>query len=118
MWCSSLFSALVDDFRYTMYNLLVLIPASQSVDRYKDYKDLVITTFLIATVLVYCVAMVILLCSMGFYPEMVHQPVPWYFVLKKMGIAWALGLYVFRIFYTLMETALGMIYGLVRRITA
>ncbi len=113
----SLSSALVDGFRYTMYNLLVLVPALQSVDRYRDYKDSVIAT-IIATVLVYGAATIIWLCFMGFYPEIIPQPVPWYFVLKKIGISWALGLYVFWIFYTLMETALGMIYGLVRRITA
>lgn len=113
----SLSSALVDGFKYTMYNLLVLVPALQSVDRYKDHKDSIIATIL-TVALVYGAATIIWLCFMGFYPEIIPQPLPWYFVLKELGISWALGLYIFWIFYTLMETALGMIYGLVRRITA
>lgn len=109
--------ATVDGFRYTLYNLCVVMPALQSIDRYKGRLESFFAT-LISLLLVYGAAALIWICFMGFYPEIINEPVPWYAVLKSIGAPWAMGLFVFWIFYTLIETALGMIYAIVRRVDA
>ncbi|MEM2006013.1 MAG: hypothetical protein QW154_00015 [Sulfolobales archaeon] len=109
--------AIVDGFRYTLYNLCVVMPALESVDRYKGRAESLIAT-LLAVLLVYGAATAIWICFMAYYPGVVGMTVPWYDILKSMGAYWALGIYVFWVFYTLVETALGMVYAIVRRVDA
>lgn len=109
--------AVVDGFRYMLYNLCVVMPALESVDRYRGKMESFAATAL-AILLIYGAATAIWLCFMAYYPEVVNMTVPWYDILKGMGVYWALALYVFWIFYTLIETALGMVYAIVRRVDA
>lgn len=107
--------AAVDGLRYTMYNLCVVMPALQSVDRYRGRTESIIAT-LISVALVYGAAIALWLCFMAFYPDVINMTAPLYDILKAMGAGWAVAVYVFWIFYTLIETALGMVYAIVRRI--
>ncbi len=109
--------AAVDGFRYTLYNLIVVFPALVFADRFRGRFESIIATIL-AVVLVYGAATAIWLCFMAYYPDVIGMTVPWYDILKAEGLYWLLAIYVFCIFYTLMETALGMIYALVRRVDA
>jgi len=109
--------AAVSGFQYTLYNLCVVMAGLQSIDRYRGRLESVAAA-IFTLALVYGAAAVIWVCFMGFYPEIINEPLPWYAVLKAIGAPWAIGLYVFWIFYTLIETALGMIYAVVRRVDA
>lgn len=107
--------ALIDGFRYTMYNLLAVLPALQSVDRYRGRLESIVATVL-ATLLIYGTATVIWISFMGFYPEIISEPVPWSAVLKAINApAWAIGLYVFWLFYALLTTAVGAVYAIILR---
>lgn len=107
--------AIVDGFKYTLYNLCVVMPALQSIDRYKGRTESLVATVL-AVALIHGAAIAIWLCFMAYYPEVIGMTAPWYEILKGMGAGWALAIYVFWIFYTLVETALGMVYAIIRRI--
>lgn len=107
--------AAIDGLRYTMYNLCVVMPALQSVDRYRGRTESLIAT-LISVVLVYGAAIALWLCFMAYYPDVINMTAPLYDILKAIGAGWAVAVYVFWIFYTLIETALGMVYAIVRRI--
>ncbi|MCX8209241.1 MAG: hypothetical protein N3G79_06340 [Sulfolobales archaeon] len=109
--------ATIDGFRYMLYNLCVVMPALESVDRYRGRMESFLATAL-AILLIYGAATAIWICFMAYYPEVIGMTVPWYDILKGMGAYWALAIYVFWIFYTLTETALGMVYAIVRRIDA
>lgn len=109
--------AVIDGFKYTMYNLCVVMPALESVDRYRGKFESVVAT-IISIALVYGAAIVLWICFMAFYPDVINWGVPLYDVLKVIGVPWALAIYVFWIFYTLIETALGMVYSIVRRVDA
>jgi Uncharacterized membrane protein len=113
----TLWNATWDGFRYTMYNLVVVIPALAFVDRFKSRMESVIAS-IAAVLLVYGAATVIWLCFMAYYPKVIDMTVPWYEILKELGAGWVLAVYIFWIFYTLIETSLGMIYGIVRRVDA
>lgn len=109
--------AIIDGFRYTMYNLCVVMPALQSVDRFKGKFESVLAT-VFSIILVYGAAAVLWLCLMAYYPDVVNFTAPVYDILKVLNIPWVLAIYVFWIFYTLIETALGMVYAIVRRVDA
>ena len=113
----SAWEAIVDGFRYTMYNLCVVIPALSFVDRFKGRFESLLAT-IASIILVYGATVALWLCFMAYYPDVIYMTVPLYDILKKLGATWLLAIYVFWIFYTLIETALGMIYGLIRRIDA
>jgi len=113
----TLWNATWDGFRYTMYNLVVVIPALAFVDRFKSRMESVIAS-IVAVLLVYGAATVTWLCFMAYYPKVIDMTVPWYEILKELGAGWVLAVYIFWIFYTLIETSLGMIYGIVRRVDA
>ncbi len=100
-----------------MYNLVVVIPALAFVDRFKSRMESVIAS-IASILLVYGAATVIWICFMAYYPKVIDMTVPWYEILKELGAGWILAIYIFWIFYTLIETALGMIYGIVRRVDA
>ncbi|MEM2025041.1 MAG: hypothetical protein QXW94_01970 [Desulfurococcaceae archaeon] len=107
--------AIIDGFKYTMYNLCVVMPALQSIDRYKGKFESLVAT-IIGVALIYGAAVALWVCFMAFYPEVINWTVPLYDILKAIGVPWALAIYVFWIFYTLIETALGMVYSIVRRV--
>ncbi|MEM1628801.1 MAG: hypothetical protein QXP02_02055 [Desulfurococcaceae archaeon] len=109
--------AAIDGFKYTLYNLCVVMPALQSIDRYRGKSESFIAT-LLSVILVYGAAIALWLCFMAFYPDVIGMTAPVYDILKAMGAGWALVVYVFWIFYTLIETALGMVYSIVRRVNA
>ncbi|MEM1697633.1 MAG: hypothetical protein QW794_03470 [Thermosphaera sp.] len=109
--------AAIDGFRYTLYNLCVVMPALQSIDRYRGKLESFIATIL-SVALVYGAAIALWLCFMAFYPDVIGMTAPVYDILKAMGAGWVLAIYVIWIFYTLTETALGMVYSIVRRIDA
>ncbi|MEM1863346.1 MAG: hypothetical protein QXN10_00370 [Desulfurococcaceae archaeon] len=109
--------AAIDGFKYTLYNLCVVMPALQSIDRYRGKSESFIAT-LLSVILVYGAAIALWLCFMAFYPDVIGMTAPVYDILKAMGAGWALVVYVFWIFYTLIETALGMVYSIVRRVDA
>ncbi|MEM4528818.1 MAG: hypothetical protein QXS23_06490 [Desulfurococcaceae archaeon] len=109
--------AAIDGFKYTLYNLCVVMPALQSIDRYRGKSESFIAT-LLSAILVYGAAIALWLCFMAFYPDVIGMTAPVYDILKAMGAGWALVVYVFWIFYTLIETALGMVYSIVRRVDA
>ncbi|MEM1817140.1 MAG: hypothetical protein QW432_07190, partial [Desulfurococcaceae archaeon] len=73
---------------------------------------------LLSVILVYGAAIALWLCFMAFYPDVIGMTAPVYDILKAMGAGWVLVIYVFWIFYTLTETALGMVYSIVRRVNA
>jgi uncharacterized membrane protein YkvI len=106
-----------DGVRYTMYNLVVVIPALAFVDRFRSRMDSVIAA-IASIILVYGAAAMIWLCFMAYYPKVIDMTVPWYEILRELGVEWLLAIYIFWIFYTLIETALGMIYGIIRRVDA
>ncbi len=109
--------AAIDGFKYTLYNLCVVMPALESVDRYRGRLESVVATA-IATALIYGAATALWICFMAYYPEVIGMTVPVYDILKSMGAHGILAIFVFWIFYTLIETALGMVYALVRRVEA
>ena len=109
--------AAIDGFRYMLYNLCVVMPALESVDRYRGKLESTVAT-VVAIALIYGAATAIWICFMAYYPEVIGLTVPWYDILKAMGAYWALAIYVFWIFFTLTETALGMVYAIVRRVDA
>lgn len=93
------------------------MPALESVDRYEGRAESLLAT-LFAVLLIYGTATAIWVCFMAYYPDVVGMTVSWYDILKGMGAYWALAMYVFWIFYTLAETALGMAYAIARRVDA
>lgn len=109
--------AAMDGFRYVVYNLSVIFPALVFVDRFKGRFESLIASIL-AVILIYGAATAIWISFMAYYPNIIGAAVTWYDILKPEGPYWLLAIYVFWIFYTLVETALGMIYALIRRIDA
>jgi len=108
--------ALVDGFRYTAYNLIVLIPALTSVDRFTSRGQSLLAAIL-SVLLVYGTATIIWLCFAGFYPEIVGEAVPWIYALKTINApSWVFTLYTVVLLYTLLTTGVGMTYGLLRRV--
>ncbi|MEM0178835.1 MAG: hypothetical protein QW326_02640 [Fervidicoccaceae archaeon] len=109
--------AAISGFQYTMYNLVVVASALQSADRYKGKMESIFASIL-SVFFVYITAALLWICFMGWYPEVIGMTVPVYEIAKSLGVSWLLYLYVFWIFYTLIATALGMIYAIVRRVSA
>lgn len=110
------FDAVRDGFRYTMYNLIVVIPALTAVDRFKGRAESIWASIL-GVILVYGTATLIWVCFMGFYPEIIGEAVPWIYVLKTINApSWAFALYTIVLLYTLLTTGIGMTYGVLRRV--
>jgi len=109
--------AAVDGFRYMLYNLYSLPPALESADRYRSRLESAFASIL-SVVLVYGTVTIIWLCLMAYYPQVINMTAPIYDILKSLGGYWALGYYMFWVFYTLMATALGMVYAIIRRLEA
>ena len=109
--------AAIDGFRYMLYNLYSLPPTLQSADRYRGRLESLVASIMSA-VLVYGTVAVIWLCLMAYYPDVIYMTAPVYDILKSLGAYWVLGYFVFWVFYTLMATALGMIYAIILRVEA
>ena len=61
--------------------------------------------------------MLIVVCIMllGFFPAILQENLPVYFVTKKLDIAWLFALYLLILFFALISTGVGVIFGVVKR---
>lgn len=61
--------------------------------------------------------MLILVCIMllGFFPAIVKENLPVYFVTNQLDHKWLFGLYSLILFFALISTGVGMIFGVVKR---
>ncbi|OGF58770.1 MAG: hypothetical protein A2Y62_09705 [Candidatus Fischerbacteria bacterium RBG_13_37_8] len=61
--------------------------------------------------------MLILVCIMllGFFPAISKENLPVYYVTTKLGISWLFALYTLILFFALISTGVGLIYGVIKR---
>lgn len=62
-------------------------------------------------------SMLVLVCIMllGFFPAIIKESLPVFFVTTKLGHSWLYVLYCFILFFALISTGVGLIYGVIKR---
>lgn len=62
-------------------------------------------------------SMLVLVCIMllGFFPAVIEKNLPVYFVTEQLGRTWLYALYSLILFFALVSTGVGMIFGVVKR---
>jgi uncharacterized membrane protein YkvI len=104
---------------YVGYNLAVL-PATFFVLDEQTGRGHTLVAGLVTGLLATVPFVLTYLAIMGFYPDpaVIQAPVPWLTMLRKVGAEWVIGLYAFVVFWTLVETATGLIHAIVHRVDA
>lgn len=110
-------SASIAGIMYFAYNMPALPAVLFTIDRLERRADSFMAG-LNSSLLVSIAFFLTWLCLLGFYtkPEVVNASIPWYEIMKVVGGLWLRGFYVLAVFWTLIETGVGMIHAIVRRV--
>ena len=101
-------------FIYGSFQSILVAPVISVAEPLKTRKNNLLTTFY---GVVLNGGMLILVCIMllGFFPAIVKENLPVYFVTGELGYPWLYILYSLILFFALISTGVGVIYGVVKR---
>ncbi len=107
----------VKGIQYFAYNMVVIPAVLFTLDRLDKRTDSFMSG-LFSTLLVIIAFTLTWISILGFYPDpsIINAPVPWYAIMKRLGILWITWFYVLAVTWTLIETGTGMIHSIMRRI--
>lgn len=102
-------------FIYAMYNLVCVVPVLWFCDVFETRKHAIISG-IVASVLAIIPALLTLLSTLAFYPDILPVEVPWTHIIRELGLVFLLYVYFVVIALTLVETSTGMAIGFIQRI--
>lgn len=102
-------------FKYALYNIGV-IPAVLFCIKHIETRKEAISAGLIAGVIGIIPAFLFYVSVVGFYPEVLSEEIPAFFILRKISFPFLFFLYQITLFGTLIETGTGFIHAVNERI--
>jgi uncharacterized membrane protein YkvI len=102
-------------FKYALYNMGVIPSVLFCIGRIETRREAVLSGFL-ASLIGIVPGFLFYLAVLGFYPLVLSEETPAFFVLRKTGSPWLLGAFLIVLFGTLIQTGTGFIHAFNQRV--